>query len=850
MRKTKVILGLTFAGLLLSACGNSASAAKTYTYHDYLTVSPGNWNELTYEQSNDQEIMQFVTGSLFTFNYKFDANGKIESGAFSVEYDGAKQLEDVTEEYAGNENWAVPEDATAGYAYKITLRDDLKWDDGTPIHAKDFVYSMKEQENPLFLNYRADSYYLGSTVIHNAQNYVKQGQSGIFASKGVFGGVYSEDIDDELIFDAYPSDSANGGENSYIYNWWFSNNGHKYDKYFLPYSTVPAVDPETGEPVIDPDTGEQEMEVENYGYGVFAIPMLYNSSPDFNPIQASIAMDGKTFAEIKADATLKSYWDFLIGWWQTDPGEELDFFVTNYTFPEMSFDKVGLFVGANENELILVLDKALVLLNDDGTLNYKAAYNLQSLPLVKESLYEQCKKAPTTEGGLWTTNYNTSVETSASWGPYKLTFYQAGKQHILERNPNWYGYNMDSYKGQYKTDRIVVDIITNYDSALLAFKAGDITSIGIDASVADDYKNSSRAVFTASDFVSSLQLQSDENSIRGRSTAEKNKTLLLYKDFRNAVSLAIDRADFSKKCTTASQAGFGLFNSMHYYDVANGGVYRNEDVAKLVLCEVYGVNVDEYESLEDAYQHITGYNLTLARELLTSAYNEAKEAGDITDSDKVVFVLGTAEDTKSTRRIYDYLNAAFQLLAVDTPLEGRMSLEFDTSFGDNWATDFRSGAYDICTGGWSGAAWDPGYFLMAYLSPDYMYSQGWDTSKEELTLNPYDDGDPDHEYTMSLISWWECLNGISEDYPYNWSEGVVDNEVRLTIIAALEKAVLRAYYSIPLSNSYTASMISYQVEYITREYNTFMGYGGIRYLTYNYSDQEWAGIKSSYDYTK
>jgi hypothetical protein len=33
--------------------------------------------------------------------------------------------------------------------------------------------------------------------------------------------------------------------------------------------------------------------------------------------------------------------------------------------------------------------------------------------------------------------------------------------------------------------------------------------------------------------------------------------------------------------------------------------------------------------------------------------------------------------------------------------------------------------------------------------------------------------------------------------------------------------------------------MSYQVDYVTYEYNTFMGYGGIQYMTYNYSDAEW-----------
>ena len=816
-KSSKVLVGvMSGAALLLSACGNGKSG--TYTFREYLTVSPSNWNELTYQDNNDTEIMSFISGSFFTFNYAFDKKGNIIEGGFSVEYDGAKNLEDVTADYAGNEKYSVPADATAGYAYKITLRDDLKWDDGTRIYAEDFVYTMQQQEDPLFQNYRADSFYNGDTIIHNAQNYLRQGQSGIFASKSIFGGVYSEDLDSRLIFDGFFGDEVGEkDEFSYIFSYFRDNYGSKYDAYLEAYG----------------------LDFVLYAFGLIESPVAGYGA----------ALDGKTLAEIKADAELKAIWDAIIGWWQTDPGEELDFFVTDYTFPEVKFEDVGLFQGKKKNELILVLDKQLMLLKDDGSLSYRAAYQMSSLPLVKKDLYEANKHQPQIEGGLWTTTYNTSVETTASWGPYKLTSFQAGKQFTLERNDNWYGYKMKSYKGQYQTDKIICDIIPQWNTAFLAFKQGDIQSIGIDVSVSQDYKNSSRAVFTASDFVGSLQLQSSADALKERSNKDHNKMLLTYADFRQAISLGIDRADYTNKCTTSSLAGFGIFNSMHYYDVENGGVYRNEDVAKQVICEVYGVNVADYNSLDEAYAAVTGYNLDLAREKLTAAYTQALADGVITATDKVVFTVGASELTESIQRQFDYLNEAFKTLAVGTPLEGRLSLELDTSFGTSWANDFRDGAYDICTGGWTGAAWNPGYFLLAYLSPDYMYSAAWETDKEMLTFNPYGDEDEEHTYTMSLMEWYDCLNGNS-GCKYNWANGVVETEFRLGIIAQLEKAILKAYYTVPLQYSFSASLLSYKVEYKSRNYNTFMGYGGIRYMTYNYNDEEWEEIKGTFDYQK
>ena len=175
-----------------------------------------------------------------------------------------------------------------------------------------------------------------------------------------------------------------------------------------------------------------------------------------------------------------------------------------------------------------------------------------------------------------------------------------------------------------------------------------------------------------------------------------------------------------------------------------------------------------------------------------------------------------------------------------TPLEGRVEFELK-DFATKWADDFRAGAYDICMGGWTGAAWNPGYFLLAYLSPDYMYSQSWDTSATymEFTMVGCGENGEDITDTLSLMEWYNCLNGAT-DAPYDFSSTALTEAQRLPLIAALEKEILTVYYTIPTSYEFGASLLSYKVDYITYEYNTFMSYGGMRYMTYNYTDEEWA----------
>lgn len=800
------------AVMALASCGGGNNddqpVEKVYTYNDYTTISPSNWNELTYRDNNDTQIMSRIGSQFFEFDFKFDAAGEIVPGEFEVEYSAATKLEDVSAAYAGAEKgWGIPDGAKAR-AYKITLRDDLKWDDGTPIKAEDFVYTMKEQLAPEFQNYRADSFYIGSTVIHNAQNYFKQGSTIDEVTSNAYSGIaaaIAAGYEDNIYLDLNAISTAFGE--------WF---------------------------------GGTYTQVKNAGY--FAAYFSFYDADGNKTDQTFFDKYDVEKAEnnrIKVTAEMLADYNTCLAW-NPNADEEIALMsvIEDYEYPEMTFDQVGIFVGDNEYELVLVLDNPLELLNEDGSLYYKAAYNMRSLPLVHKAKYEASKVRPATGSTIWTSTYNTDVNSTASWGPYKLTSFQSGKEFVLEKNPNWFGYNDEKYKGQYQTTRIVVETIGEWNTAWLKFLAGEIDGIGIDTSIAPDYKSSDRAYFTPDDFVASLQIQSDVEQLKARESAGINKSILGYVDFRKALSLSINRTEFASQTTTSSLAGYGLFNSMHYYDVPNGGVYRNTDYAKHVLCNIYNIDVegDFGGDVDRAVQSITGYDIAAARELVTKAYNEALAAGDIKANDKVVITLGTGAINEVVTRRFDFIKSAWLELVKGTPLEGRLEYEV-VDKGSKWADDFRAGAYDVCMGGWTGAAWDPGYFLLAYLSPDYMYSTAWKTDEVQMTFTMPGVGadGADITDTMSLMGWYACLNG-SSGCRYNWAEGSIPQSLRLKLIAALEEEVLKVYYTVPLYNNFGASLISYKLDYITYEYNTFMSYGGLRYATYNYTDAEWKDV--------
>ena len=215
---------------------------------------------------------------------------------------------------------------------------------------------------------------------------------------------------------------------------------------------------------------------------------------------------------------------------------------------------------------------------------------------------------------------------------------------------------------------------------------------------------------------------------------------------------------------------------MHYYDVENGKVYRDTDVAKQTMCDVYGVNVSDYDSLDEAYVSITGYDLEQAKRLVNEAYNEELTKGTISATDKVKLSVGTSAINEDEQRRFNFITKSLTKMVEGTLLEGRIETEL-VEKGTKWSDDFRAGSYDICTGGWTGAAWDPGFFLAAYISPEYMYSQAWDTSNAMMTFTVRKGNTTTGEdvtETMSLMAWYDCLNGAPEA-KYNWAQGKIED---------------------------------------------------------------------------
>lgn len=775
---------------------------KMYTMREYTSQMPSQWCTILSSDNVNNEMESYFTSAFYEFNYKFDANGKIVPGAYTVEYSAATKLEDVTKKYAGQ--YGLAADAEKGQAFAMTLRNDLTWDDGTPIKAADFVYSMSQQLSPKYLFATASNYYSGNYVIHNAQNYVKQGQKGWF--------------DNGNMNLAY-SDLALGADGKYTLKGNECTIALKKPLVWLRGDTLDFCVTDT----------PQYFDTEAYA----SLLALANENGD-------VAVTAESLALLTTVITAKADWG------ETKENTVCYMYV-NYEYPAMDFSEVGYFVGDNEYELVMVIDGTLNPLDAEGNLTYEAGYYFSSWPLVKKDLWERCEDQSKTP---YANSYCTTQEKSASWGPYKLTNYQDQKTYTVSRNDKWFGYGLPQYANQYQTDAIVTEKIEEWDTAWLAFQKGNLDGIGMDVKIAADYRTSKRAYFTPETYTFDLNIQSNATS----KTDKRNNLLLNYADFRKAISLSLDRDDYCAKNNPSSQAALGLLNSMYYNDVENGKVYRDSIQAKEAILNAYGAtkNADgswkvgetTYTDIEDALDATTGYNLTLARQLVEKAVAQAKKDVKYSDGDEIILTYGIETQTANTDRVKNWFQAAFDNMTKGTSIEGKVKIEYFMFSSATWSKQFEDGEYDLCFSAWGNAPFNPAYLLCeTQISEDNRYAKKWDPKTVSVTVKATPDADhKDGIYTYNLEQWRLILQG-KDGCPVNFKNFPMEDQ--LTALGAVETAILKEYYSIPVFSRYSASLMGYKVDYVSYEYNTFMGYGGIRYMTFNYDDTAWAEFVAS-----
>lgn len=824
-KKFRTILSLVLcsviAATMLVGCGggNEIKEAdlKQAEYNTTTSVMPSNWNEFTYADNNDTQIMSYIGSSFFEYDYKFENDDKfnddgtinknaIVSGAYTTNFSAATKLEDVTATVDAKWGYTDAQKAEGGYAWKITLRDDLKWDDGTPITAADFEYSMQQLLDPAFMNFRANTYY-DTLMIKNSKNYFFQNQEGTYETIGALG--Y-----------ASVQEALDAGETLYanVWNMW-------------------------GAAGYTDEAGNEAPE-----WVAITDETVYNNAAGDDPISG------------------KDLYVYYGPYLEPGTGYDAAIYVEN-TVRDVDWESVGIYAVEDENAIVLCLDKTYSFLKEDGSLSVWAPYYFSSLPVVHKEKYEASKIAPAAGATLWTSNYNSSLETTASWGPYKLVEFEAGSHYRLEKNENWYGWNMDQYKNQYNITAVNCRKVEENATKWMGFLNGDYDDAALDSDNVADYLDSKYVYFTStSTGTFGMQLYSNLSTLKN---SENNNGILAIQEFRHAFNLALNRSDIVEKIWPGSAVPcFGLLNVAYYYDIENspeledGGQYRNATIAKEGILRAYGFeqNADGKWSsgslvdlsTDEAYSSLTGYNPELAKAKMQEAIdillaNPEEYGYDATKN--ITIVYGSSVDNDKQRFRANYLQDVLDGLTVGTALEDKIDIVFDASAGAQWSEAFRSGATQIGFGyGFSGNAFNPFDIIGAFVNPDddLNYHMYWDTASIDMTMTM-----PEGDYegagetiTMSVQNWYYCMNGLAatenQAKTYNWSEGYAPVEARLMILSALEELTIKESRSVMLIADGGGSFLGAKFSYFSDEEHTFMGFGGMRYMEVNYTDAEWA----------
>lgn len=797
---------------IIASCSKKEGAGE-YTYRSYSTSLGNNWNPHTWETNADDTIQGYISSPFCTMSIKDSENGIYQwvyEMATSITDVTAAHQDDLTKYASTLPAGKTASDVTAGYVFEIKLNPDAKWENGTPINADSYIYSMKQLLDPKMRNYRANLYYAGESAVAGGNKFYNSGAP-LYECMACVDGGYEIDLDAAIAAGtAYISATSTDWE---LYSQSLKGLATDYKSAFSAESLA----------TIDEIAEKQNV----FGY--------VKLTPENKDAYLGALYDGlaNLFGLEGEDAVYYAH-EALFTWDGTSYGEVFDYDAT---------------VGCYKV--------------DDYTIRYvnqtqiDANYFLVSCTstwLVYPDLYEAGKD---TTGELTTTNYCTSKETSMSYGPYKIASYEDGKQVVFVQNENWYGwtknadgklvsetnFEVDGKKvQQYQTTKIIIDVMDDA-TAKQKFLKGELNEWTPSADDLVEFAASSRLYKVDETYTMSFFFDCNLEDLKkmDESKGNTNSVVLSNANFRKAFSLAIDREEWVKT-TEGYKPSFGLMNNLYFYNVYEdpNSSYRSSEPAMKAICELYGVEYGAgkaYATLKDAYKSINGFNLTEAKKLMKTACDELVAAGLYTAGADIKIRIGWmkgALDTPAQNQcaaIEKYMNAA-----VEGSGFGKIVLEPVGSINDRYGDVGSRGEFAIGYGAWGGAAFYPFRNLQVYCDTDqYSLHEGrcWDPGTETFTININGTDE-----TMTWKDWSNALIGTGKFADASY-------DVKLQVTATLEKAYLEKFYRIPLASSTSCFLQGFQSNYYTDNYNNMYDFGGLRLMKYSYDDAEWADYVSS-----
>ncbi len=777
----------------------TVSKNGSFTYNDCVAQLCTNWNPHTYMTADDSYPLGFISSSLysFVFNDKLHpVKGKQPYESYDIvpEMAEGQPIDVTTSVRATHPQFNIPSSAQNGFAYRIKLREDICWEDGTPITADTFIESLKRLLDPKLLNYRATDVYEGTYSIANAQNYANAGK-GTFTSFANMGTTYEEYI-------------KGGGKDEDVY--------------------------------VDLTGFWNITTADNKSYGAIT---------DDTMIRDEAVEEGK-----KEDYVSPKYlWETYLKEGKVDSPDNYVGVVDNSTPADYSFENVGLY-KEDDYSLVFVFNNALegyylvAALNTSWLVKpdlYDACLKETKTASgsVWSSTYGTSKATTVSYGPYKLDSYQR--DKSICFVRNNQWFGYGDGNHVYVDPVDKKRYDM------YQTTKIHCQVIADSTTQKQMFFSGKFSEYALKAEDFDQYRNSEFCHISPAGSTYYIVLNGFKEVIEKREQSpdfnQKKKDIqtLTLDSFRQAMAVSFDKSDFVRTIFPNSSEGYGLFGKTYIYDPDRCDFYRDTKEAKKTLCDYYGVDPGEYSSLDTAEGSITGYDSMKGAELFEQAYKEALKKGYVTDrnhdgkSDQTVTLTYTVSaDNDNVTKIVEYLNDCLRDITHETGFENRVKIVKSAPLGNEWVSHFRNGLTDIVIGGWTGMQMDPFSMCSVFTDKNRAYDGNWfDAKKTDMTVKIKGE-----DITMPLADWANVLTGQTvtvEGKDYNFGYSYASEKQRLKILAAFEKAILSTYDYIPMADMGSMSLLSQKHYYVTDQYNPVMGYGDISYIRYNYNDKEW-----------
>lgn len=696
MKKATRLLALALAaGLVLSACGNKGGNTSTssgggetevktgtYTYHSYSTALGSKWNPHTWDTNADDTILGYTTTPWCKMQVKDS-----ENGVYQWVFEAATEITDVTKDHQddltkfnANLNGEDASSVTEGYVYEIKLNPGMAWEDGTPINADTYIYSMKELLNPKMLNYRANLYYDGESAVAGGNAYYYSLKKDLYVAKD-----YAEAIAaDDAFIDVHDFWGAAGYTDA---------DGNECPQYV-------SVKDETvyGEAQDDAFTGKGL--IEEYGqyfeggdYSLYVVEQNPNYSENAN-------------------------YDDIVGFYKTDDYTviyvcenylDYNYFLTSGTSNFLVYE--DLYEGGKDTSGTLVTTDYGTI--GGGYMSY-GPYKIASMEADKQMVYVQNEN--------WY-----GYEKQADGSLVSMTPYEVDGKNIQ----------------RYTTTSIIVDVMTD-DAAKQAFLKGDLDTWTPNAEELVTYATSEALYKVDETYTMSFFFNTGLDNLKemDNSKGNTNSVVLSNVNFRKAMSLAFNRDEYVT-ATAGYKPAYSLMNNLYHYDIYNdpNSSYRSSEQAMQAICNLYNVEYGSgkaYATLEDAYKSINGFNLTEAKEYFTTAFKELTEAGLYNEGEDIKIRIGfkkgalDSTDNQQMEIFNKQLNAGLEGTGF-----GKITLEAIGNIEDRYS-DVANGEYAIGYGAWGGAAFYPFRNMQVYCDTEQysIHEAGcWDPAATNLTIN-------------------------------------------------------------------------------------------------------------------